>query len=157
MQSFKIRWGLCIGHFRLNLQFPLEQLFWIGFLLTEIFKKSKGLSLKFLGAFYKTITQKRARDLFFWCFLFFFLPKIKFPFPVFPKQKQKREGNCFCFDGPYLEPNPTFSKFWGSLAQTSKALSKAVLGLSDLSLRLCIHFTIILLNHKAFCSPKMLA
>ena len=88
--------GVLSRVFQAQFAVPLEQLFWIGFLLTEIFKKSKGLSLKFLGAFYKTITQKRARDLFLWCFLFF-SAKNKVSFSCFSKTKAKKRRELFLF------------------------------------------------------------
>ena len=54
--------------------------------------------------------------------------------------------------GLRLEPKPTFFQKLEKNAKTSKALSKAVLGLSDLTLGLNIHIMIVLLNHAGFCS-----
>ena len=61
-------------------------------------------------------------------------------------------GKFLHFGGLRLEPKPNFFQKLEKNAKTSKALSKAVLGLSDLTLGLNILIMIVLLNHAGFCS-----
>ena len=66
--------------------------------------------------------------------------------------KTKKEREILYFGGLRLEPKPDFFQKLEENPKPSKALSKAVLGLSDLTLGLNIHIMIVLLNHAGFCS-----
>ena len=128
---------------RLNLHVPLKKLFLNWMLLEKNNEEVKKPEQKCLVLFFHNKNKKEQN--------------ISFSCAFFPQQKTEKRWEISWFNGPCLEPNLTFSKLWKILAQTSKALSKAVLGLWDLKLSLHTHFTIILLNHRAFCSPSTFA